>query len=271
MGTPVLSKRDQQFIRDNVLVMPQRALADKIGCSRTAVALFIKKEGISPSKEIVYGFRSAAMRGKTTSTPEIDLYLKTHYLEVPEKMMARAVNKSGCFVRKRMQQLNLVVPGHIIEKRVKESRIQKGALPYNKSMRIEQFMSAEAIERCKKTRYKTGHLPHNTKNDLDVSIRPDKRGVKYLHIRVALGEWVPLHRYNWMRVYGEIPKGRKLLFKDRNPFNCNVDNLELLTPADLMKRNSVHKYPAEIARIIQLRGVLNRQINKHLKRLKNEK
>lgn len=269
MGTPVLSKEDQQFIRENVLMMPQRVLAEKIGCSRTAVVLFIKREGIAPGREIVYRFRSEAMRGKTTSTPEIDLYLKAHFLAVPEKTMARAINKSNCFVRKRLQQLNLVIPRDIIENRVKESRIQKGSVSYNKGMRVEQFMNAEAIERCKKTRYKTGHLPHNTKKDLDVSIRPDKRGVKYLHIRIALAEWIPLHRYNWIKVHGEIPKGMKLLFKDRNPFNCNIDNLELLTPGELMKRNSVHNYPAPIARIIQLRGALNRKINKHLKALSN--
>jgi hypothetical protein len=63
----------------------------------------------------------------------------------------------------------------------------------------------------------------------------------------------------------------KVAFMDRNTMNCNVANLEILTSAELLKRNSLHNYPIPIARAIQLRGALNRQINKHLKRLKNEK
>jgi len=44
--------------------------------------------------------------------------------------------------------------------------------------------------------------------------------------------------------------------------NLALDNLQLVTRAELMKRNSYHQYGPEISKIIQLRGALALQINK---------
>ena len=123
----------------------------------------------------------------------------------------------------------------------------------------------------KEYRFKKGHLPHNTRNDWDIRIQQDKSGRKYKYIRVSLGKWMLLHRFNWEQSNGTIPKGMKILFKDGDTMNCDVSNLELVTAGQLMKRNSVHNYPKEIAQVVQLRGALNRQINKHLNNKSNEK
>jgi hypothetical protein len=45
-----------------------------------------------------------------------------------------------------------------------------------------------------------------------------------------------------------------------------LGRLELISRAENMRRNSYHtRYPKEVAQLIQLRGALNRQINKRLK------
>ena len=56
-----------------------------------------------------------------------------------------------------------------------------------------------------------------------------------------------------------------VVFRDRNKRNIDQANLEAITRAENMRRNSYHRYGQEIARAVQLRGVLNRQINKRLK------
>lgn len=173
--------------------------------------------------------------------------------------------------RQRMKLLGIIVPPEIIEKFKKESYFSKGDVPLNKGRKQIEYMSAAAIKKTKKTRFKKGQLPHNTKQDLQITIRPDKRGVKYQFIRVSLNNWVPLHRYNWEKDHGKIAPKMKLIFKDGDTMNCDIGNLELITNADLMKRNSYHNYGKEIASTIQLRGVITRQINKHIKILQNEK
>lgn len=113
---------------------------------------------------------------------------------------------------------------------------------------------------CKATQFTKGNLPHNTKDDGDIGIRD---GYKYL--RLSLANWVLLHRYNWEQVHGKIPKGFNLVFKDNNANNCQVENLELVSNADLMRRNTIQRYPAELQRSIKLIGKLKRKISNHEK------
>lgn len=200
-----------------------------------------------------------------------DQFLKENYLTMPVKRMSKALGRADTVARQRLKLLGLVVPPDVIEKFTGLSRFKKGSVPASKGKKQTEYMSNEAIERTKATRFKKGQLPHNTKTDFEISVRLDNRGVKYKWIRIGFASWIPLHRYNWERVHGRIPYKLKLIFKDGDTMNCEINNLELLTSAQLMKRNSFHNYPKPIANTIQLRGALNRQINKHLKKLRNEK
>lgn len=259
-----------KFIQDNRLLLPSRKLADKIGCSPFFIQRFLRARGWQVPKEVAERFRIEGMTGRTTSTSRIDRFLRKHYLDTPEKRLADKIGKSSTFVRIRLRQLGLIVPPEIIEQRKQESRIKPGAISFNKGLKQRDFMSPAAIRRTKATRFKKGQLPKSTKHDLAITVRLYNRGVKQLWIRVAVGKWVPLHRYQWEQVHGPIAPRLKLIFKDRNTLNCNVDNLELVTPAELMRRNSFwFNYPKPLASIIQLRGALKRQINKHLKAVKN--
>lgn len=46
------------------------------------------------------------------------------------------------------------------------------------------------------------------------------------------GKNIWIHRLEWMRNYGEIPKGLIIHHKDENKLNWNINNLELLTRAE---------------------------------------
>lgn len=203
-------------------------------------------------------------------TPEEDKFLLDNYLTMPTKRMAKELGRTDSTARQRLHLLGVVVPPEIGEVFRKQSQIKKGTVPPNKGEKQSDYMSADSIARARATCFKKGNLPQNTKNDMDISIRTDRRGVDYKFIRVSLGEWIPLQRYVWEKAHGPLPKGMKVIFKDGNPLNCDLDNLEALSSAELMKRNSYHNYPQPIAQVIQLRGALNRKINNQIKRMKNE-
>lgn len=74
--------------------------------------------------------------------------------------------------------------------------------------------------------------------------------------------WRAVHLIEWEAINGPVPAGHALVFKDGDKTNITLDNLELITRAELMRRNSYHQYPKPIARVIQLRGAITRQINK---------
>ena len=43
---------------------------------------------------------------------------------------------------------------------------------------------------------------------------------------------------------------------------CSLENLQLVTRAELMRRNTIHNYPAPIPQLVQLRGALTRKIRR---------
>jgi hypothetical protein len=81
--------------------------------------------------------------------------------------------------------------------------------------------------------------------------------------------WRPVHRLVWERENGPVPAGHAVTFKPgrhtTDPERITLDALELVTRAELMRRNTVHRYGPEVARIAQLRGAINRQINQRIK------
>ncbi|WP_243470316.1 hypothetical protein [Vreelandella lionensis] len=53
-----------------------------------------------------------------------------------------------------------------------------------------------------------------------------------------------------------------MIFRDSNSRNFAPANLELISRADLMRRNSYLNLPEPLPQIVQLRGALNRKINR---------
>jgi hypothetical protein len=80
-------------------------------------------------------------------------------------------------------------------------------------------------------------------------------------------DYRPAHHIAWEAAGNPpVPEGCVLIFIDGNLRNFAPANLQLLTRAELMRRNSVHNHGPEIARITQLRGAIVRQINQRLKK-----
>lgn len=137
------------------------------------------------------------------------------------------------------------------------ARFQKGGLPWNKGIKFDSG------GRSHETRFKPGRVPHTW---LPVgSERFSKEGYlerKMTDTGVTRHDFVPVHRLVWIEHNGPIPAGHAIAFKDGNKTHIAIDNLELLTRAQLMARNTIHNYSKEIAELMQLRGAITRQINK---------
>lgn len=136
-------------------------------------------------------------------------------------------------------------------------RFRKGLVPWNKGRK----MSDELRHKVEHTFYTKGHLPHNTRKDFDIAIRKDKYGIPYRWIRISKANWIMLHRYIWQLYHGEIPKGKIIVFKDRNHDNLSIDNLMMIDRKQHMKRNSFMNFPEELRGVLQAKRVLTRIIN----------
>lgn len=267
MPKELLTSEMKNHIRKNYLKVSGQKLADKFGVNKSVIYRFMKIEGLNRPKELIKKWRSEAMCGRTTFRKDEDKFIKKNYLTMPVKVMAEKIGRSGTGVTTRLRQLELTIPEDIIEQRKQDSRIKPGNIPMNKGRKQSEYMTAEAIERTKSTRFKKGHLPHNTKTDGEITIRhdhPDRPGGKpYKYVRIAQSKWEALHRHLWEKHHGPIPKGMNVVFKDGDTLNCIIENLELISNAENMKRNTIHNYPDEIKKNIRLTGKLTRKIKNY--------
>ena len=145
------------------------------------------------------------------------------------------------------------------------TRFHKGHIPTNKGKKV----STEMYERMRATMFKKGRINEN-KREVG-SERVNVYG--YIEIKVAEpNRWRLKHRIIWEQVNGEIPKGYNVQFKNHNTQDCRIENLYLISKAEQMRTENslIAKYPKELQDVIRLKGVVNRQIQKHQKN-QNEK
>jgi len=221
-------------------------------------------------------FKSARLRYNILKNPngrfskDEDKIIKELYSNTKTKVIAKKLNRSICSIYNRASILNIkkspeflaspecgrLYPGH---NKCKSTQYPKGHVPANKGKKI----SAELRKKLKHTFFQKGHKPANTKFNGYISLRKDKRsGITYKVIRVSEGNFKGLHIYNWEKENGPVPEGFIVAFKTTDTMNCDPENLELITRAESMKRNSLHNYPEDIQQAIHTRSQLTRQINK---------
>lgn len=242
-----LTDKHKAFIKANYQTMGKKTMAKRLGIGVTPINRYMKENDLTVTKEQSKKFRSIGMIGRTSFTKEQDEFIKANYLKMPVKEIANRIGRSAYGTKYRMDKLGLVVPAEIIKQHKIDSQFKKGMVSHNKGKKQSEFMSPEAIERTKRTRFKNGNLPHNTKEkDGAISIRKDKNGIEYKYIRTSLSVWEALHRYTWMQHHGHIPENFVVTFKDGNTLNCDINNLECISMSENMLRNSKHNYPKSI-------------------------
>lgn len=142
-------------------------------------------------------------------------------------------------------------------------RFQKGHKTWNKGLSVD--IGGEA------TRFQAGHRPQTWRPI--GSERIDRDGILWRKVsdtRDRRSDWKAVHVMIWEAEHGPLPAGKFVVFADRNQKNFDPSNLVAVTRSENMRRNTYHRYPKEVARLIQLRGALNRQIHKRERHAKRQ-
>lgn len=139
-------------------------------------------------------------------------------------------------------------------------RYPKGHVPANKGLRRHGY----APGRMRETQFKKGQFPFNRDPEFYVlgALRVNTEG--YIDMRVSFAKdalgWQTLHRILWEDAHGPVPKGFALRFKNGDSLDVELDNLELISRADLMRRNTIHNLPKPLKGVITVLGQLKRRI-----------
>jgi hypothetical protein len=254
------TQQEKQYLLDNFENMTLRQMAAALNRSEGGVKTWVLKLGLRRKKRFdwtdekigilvaLYPNHSAKEIAARLGTNDYVIYKKAERLELkksPEylaalnKQMGENLQKNGC-----------------------ATRFVKGQKPWSYGKKIG------TRGRTAETQFKKGQMPYNHQpvgTILPVSTQP------YLKIKIAEPNvWEFLHRHNWEKVNGKIPEGFVIYFKDQNPHNCAVENLELITRAELRKRTSIHNYPADLKELIQTLGLLKRTISRRVKNAKEQ-
>lgn len=231
----------KEFWLSNWQSMTCKDLGKKFGYDGAVVNRFLKKQGIYIPRSLSYQLTGQKNRGKTNSTPEIDQAIKECYLTVPIKALARQLGVSDTLVKYRLKYFGLIIPTEIIEQRKRDSYIKTGNVPVNKGKKWAEYLTPEQQEKSRKTTFKKGDIPHNAYNEIGkIVVRAKKDGSeKYKFICIKLGDWVLYHQHVWVQHFGEVPEKHVIRFKDGDPMNCDIQNLECVTMAENLRLNSL--------------------------------
>lgn len=241
MKGTLLTSKMKRFIRDNYLKISSSQLDVKFSLSKGTSKRYMKENGLIVPKELSWKFRGEKNKGRSIVSEFADFFIICCALHIPVKTMAGMLGYGEGVIQRRVRQLGIVIPKHIIEQRKKDSQIKPGQTPMNKGKKIHEYMSQESIEKTKATRFLKGHLSKNTlyNGAITVRHRKDRPGSKpHKYIRLSKKVWKELQIYNWEKQNGTVPKGYVLACKDGDTLNCDPSNWELLSMADNMKRNS---------------------------------
>lgn len=224
--------------------------------------------------------RMVAIARRRPWTPEEDAIIRQRFSHEPTAPIAATLARSQAAIYQRAYALGLKKSaaylaspqsgrtGH--DDRGKGGWFPKGHVPYNKGIPHRKGwapgrMAAHQFKKgCRQGIAAKNWMPVGTINLVDgylrIKVREARSGEAYGYGNTKV--WLLLQRHVWEQANGPVPAGYVVVFKDRNPQNCALDNLELVSRRDLMLRNSVHNLPKPIAQAIQLLGALNRQIRK---------
>lgn len=146
----------------------------------------------------------------------------------------------------------------------KASRFQKGHVPANKGLRRPGWGPG----RMKETQFKKGSISKRWDPEIYCigALRISSDGYLNIKVRHGLRGWDFLNRHVWETERGPIPRGLVIRPINGDQDDTRIENLRLMTRKALMRENTIHNLPKPIAHAIQLRGALNRQINRLEKR-----
>lgn len=168
--------------------------------------------------------------------------------------IAEQMGRSKASIKNRINKLGIKKPAGYVN----TGRFTKGQDSWNKGRPFNS--GGRSVE----TQFKPGHKPH-TWHPVGHE-RVTKEGYMQRKMRdtgVTRHDYECLHHMLWKEHHGDIADGCAIVFRNGDKTDIRIENLECITRAELMRRNSYHSnYPPEVRHLVQLRGAITRQINK---------
>ncbi|MDP1586616.1 MAG: HNH endonuclease signature motif containing protein [Prosthecobacter sp.] len=205
------------------------------------------------------------MTRRSWTQSEID-YLRKHYADTATHKIGQAIDRTERQCYHKAQALGLKKceaylysqqSGRFMGAHGQETRFQKGHTTWNKGKK-----GWNAGGRSAAHRFTRGIVPHNHKPVGTIITNTDG----YLKQKIAEpNKWRALQRIVWEEHHGPVPPGTAITFIDGNKSNCDIDNLRLISRAELMQRNTIHRYPTALKETIRMAAKLNREITHHEK------
>lgn len=270
MPVTTITPSQIEFIKNYYHSISATNMAKQLGISENVVNRYKRKRGWLVSKEQIRKWASETRTGRTSFTAQEDEIIATNYLSIPIKQLAKNLGRSYTGIMGRINAMGLEIPKEIREDRKAIGMYRKGQAPPNKGRKQVEYMSAEAIERTAKTRFRAGNKPHNSLPEGTVIIKKERKSEKWYKYEVQpKGRMELYHKMMWERVNGKIPESHCLWFLDGDTMNVELENLELITRAENMRRNSIHNNPAEIQTSIRLISKLNKKLKQYGNNINN--
>lgn len=105
-------------------------------------------------------------------------------------------------------------------------RFKKGNTPHNKGKKFPGTGN--------KTTFRKGATPHNKMKVGEDAITTDG----YVKTKIAEPDvWEYKHKLIWIKAHGPIPEKHSIIFADGNRMNLDIDNLLLVSKAELLMLN----------------------------------
>ena len=193
---------------------------------------------------------------------EIEL-LKQHYSDKTIKQLCEILKRSERSIYSQADVLCLKKSDEHLKKlkeleaeRLKsfgnEYRFKKGQKPWNKD--VKGYMGANV------TSFIKGNKPHNTRQVGDTRI--DGKDM-FLLVKVADKQWIRKEILIWESLHGKVPKGHVIRVKNPTLNKYDINNLMLITHAENMLLNTIHRHPKELQQTIRALKKLNKAIKKY--------
>jgi hypothetical protein len=125
------------------------------------------------------------------------------------------------------------------------ARFSKGHIPFNAGLRRPRWYCG----RMRETQFKKGQMPYKTVPVGTLVRISGGHADGYLKRKIADSPGPGLSRFSWKlehaRIWeeanGPVPPNHAVVFKDGDKEHITLANLELVTRAELMSRNTIHK------------------------------
>jgi len=207
------------------------------------------------------------MNGKPWTAKELKL-MRKHYRGIPTFKVAALLSRTERSIYQQADKMGLKKSQKFMQspysgrmrpgsRRGEPTRFKPGHIPHNKGKK-----GWSAGGRSVKTRFKKGHRPQTW---VPIgSKRITKDGIlqtKVSDTGYTPRDWKSVHSLLWEAHNGPVPAGHIVVFRNGNRRDIRIENLELITRVENMRRNSIHNLPEALAETCRTLGVLHRHIH----------